>query len=298
MYQRNNTEQYKSYAINEVIRHYTSARIRERVGEEIELEVPLKIRKSKGALWILVILPGGYPSVRPIIQVINAKVTHKYIDDNFWVTHPVLKDWSRESGLLKAITTIHEEFDDQPPQLKKGVTPEMPGQKSSAKSMQLKKPDLKDLDDRIKNMSGEEIQTLIDDDEFLQDFFLQLDGVTEFCDQFAHIMKSYSQKAEENIKYKNELESHIKKHKDIFADYQDKRTAYENLKFQEQEIMEKFGPDKVEEALDNKISELEREAKQIKKEDMETDDFIEEYRLAKKKAIRYQLMKQKIFPDK
>jgi hypothetical protein len=179
-----NTNQHKdmikSYAVNEIIRKYTSARIRERTGQEVEIEVPLQISKSKGALWILVVLPDEYPQVRPIIQIINAQVTHKYIDDNFGVTHPVLENWDRHCSLIDAITQINQSFDKSPPQLRKGTSAKVPGGSSMTKKIKLTNPELRDFDKKMKDLSPEEIESILNDESFFTDFFLQLDGVEDF----------------------------------------------------------------------------------------------------------------------
>lgn len=295
MYTNQNKEMIKSYAINEVYRKYLNSRVRERVGEEVEVEVPLKISKSKGALWILVILLENYPEQAPIIQVINARVWHEYIDDAYRVRHPTLENWSRESSLVKAITEINEEFDKAPPQLKKGASSS--NTTAENKPVNLVKPGLKDFDDKFNELDNDQIQQLIDDDVIFNDFYLNLDGVEEFIKGFGKIMKNYLKKWKENKKHKDEVDENIEKHTELYNEYKEKLSAYEELKEKEQEILDSFGPDKVEEAIDEKIKGLDKEAKRIKKEDMDIEDFIEKYRKAKKETIKYQLMKQKIFPE-
>lgn len=135
---------FKQYAINEVIATYKSTRIRQRKGEEVEVEVPLSISASKGSLWILVILPSRYPMQKPIIQILNATVTHKYIGRNYQINHPVLTNWTQQSSLLFAIRSINSEFDKCPPQLEKKVAKEeaKAPQEDQAKESLLKKPSL------------------------------------------------------------------------------------------------------------------------------------------------------------
>ena len=182
--------EFKSYAVNEIIAKYTTSRIREKSGDEIEVEVPLKIGKSKGALWILVILPQNYPSIKPIIQIINAKVQHEYIDDNYRVIHPILDEWNSNSSLIEVIETIHVSFDSNPPQLKKGTNAakaDALNKPQNLESLSLRKPNLADLDDRIKNMSSDEINTILNDETFFVDFFMELDGARDFYDDFVKI---------------------------------------------------------------------------------------------------------------
>lgn len=137
---------FKQYAVNEVVATYKSTRIRQRKGEEIEIEVPLSIAASKGSLWVLVILPARYPMQKPIIQILKAKVTHKYIGKNYQINHPVLTNWTQQSSLLFAIRSIHTEFDKTPPQLEKkaAMEEEKAPQEEIAKNSLLKKPQLED----------------------------------------------------------------------------------------------------------------------------------------------------------
>lgn len=295
-----NKEIIKSYAINELFRTYINVRVRERVAEEVEIEVPLKISKSKGALWMLVILPGNYPNQPPIFQIINAKVEHECIDDNFLVRHVVLDDWNNSSSLINAISSVHKEFEDAPPQLKKGVGSGHGGKSSSGhkkKHIPFKKPELKDFDEKVKDMGEDELQTLLDDDAFLNEFFLSLDGVEDFVKSFGEIMKG-NYKLAKNQKAKEELEEYHERNVELREKFDEKMEEYDALKEQEAEIMENFGPEKVEEALDEKIHGLEKQIKAIKKEDMDIDDFIDEYREAKKEMNKYVFMKQKIFSEK
>lgn len=111
---------FQTFSANEVKAIYRSSKPRPRTGDEFELEVPLTINKSKGALWVLVILPAKYPYQGPIIQVIKAKVVHKHLDSHMRVTHPCLDSWTNKSSLLDAVRTIHQEFNKDPPQLDKG----------------------------------------------------------------------------------------------------------------------------------------------------------------------------------
>ena len=206
-----NKEIIKSYAINELYMTYRNSRVRERVAEEVEIEVPLHIKKSRGALWLLVVLPANYPNQVPIFQIINAKVEHEYIDDSFIVRHPILEEWDSNSSLTKAVVKVNEDFDNDPPQLKKGVNPSMPNKKDAQKKLKFKKPELKDFEDKIKDMSDEEVQTLLEDEAFFNEFFLSLDGVEEFVKTFGEIMKQYYKKAEENIKTKEDMDEYLGK---------------------------------------------------------------------------------------
>ena len=77
----NNLQMFQNYSANEVRSVYKSSRLRPRTSDELELEVPLSIAASKGALWLRAILPAKYPYQAPIFQIIKAKVVHTHLDD-------------------------------------------------------------------------------------------------------------------------------------------------------------------------------------------------------------------------
>ena len=198
-----NSELLKSYAINEIIRKYPQTRVRERVREEVEIEVPLKISKSKGALWILVVLPNSYPQNAPLIQVINAQVEHKYIGHNFRIIHPVLENWTKDSSLWAAIDKINVEFDNSPPQLIKGSKASKATNKpakAKTQGLKLRLPKMSDLEEKLKNLSTEEATEITDDDEKFKEF------IQEFYDDFIKILIKMKSKSEENLKLKEQLE--------------------------------------------------------------------------------------------
>ena len=174
MYQRMNTSQnaelLKSYAVNELLRKYNMARIREKNGDNVQVEVPLKITKSKGALWVLVILPIDYPSMKPIIQIINAKVSHEFIDDDYKVVHPLLDEWNKNSSLSEVLSKIHEEFERDPPKLRKTSSESHKAKEKFRTAIMLKKPDLKDFETKIKELSNEELDSILNDETFFRDF--------------------------------------------------------------------------------------------------------------------------------
>mmetsp|Transcript_17039 Transcript_17039/g.19034 ORF Transcript_17039/g.19034 Transcript_17039/m.19034 type:complete len:96 (-) Transcript_17039:7-294(-) len=93
------------------------------------------------------------------------------------------------------------------------------------------------------------------------------------------------------------MDEYLDTNKELYGEYKEKKVEYDQLKEKEQEIKENFGQDKVEEALDERIKKMEKKVKKVKKEDLDVDDFIEDYREAKKGVLRYQLMKQKIFAE-
>ena len=146
-------------------------------------------------------------------------------------------------------------------------------------------------------MTDQELQTLLDDDEFLNEFFLGLDGAENFVKGFGEIMKGHYKQAEKNQKTKEDMNEYYERNKELYSIYQEKKEIYDELKEKEQEIKENLGAEKVEEALDDRIQELEKEVKRVKKDDLDIDEFIENYRVARKEVLKYQIMKQKIFPE-
>ena len=178
----NRSEMFKQYAVNEVVNSYKSTRIRQRKGEEVEIEVPLAIKASKGSLWILVILPGRYPYQKPIVQILNAKVTHAFIGKNYQINHPAIVNWSQQSSLLFAIRAIHSEFDKTPPQLEKKAAEEekkAPEEAKVKKSMLLQKPSCEDAIADLSKLTNEQLQKLLDDEQAFEDYFLNIKGVKE-----------------------------------------------------------------------------------------------------------------------
>jgi myosin heavy subunit len=246
---------FKQYAVNEVVATYKSTRIRQRKGEEIEIEVPLSISASKGNLWVLVILPARYPIQKPIIQILNAKVCHKFIGKNYQINHPMVANWTQQSSLLFALKSIHSEFDKCPPQLEKKAANEE--QKASEvanakKSLLFKKPSLADATLDLEKLSNEELQKLSDNDEAFEKYFLQIKGVRELGESFSKLMKSLKSQAEENMKSKEEIDK-------LYSEYMEVRKEYEDLKEQEQEIMLKLSKENIINALEMKISDSQSE---------------------------------------
>eukprot|EP00345_Euplotes_harpa_P012447 CAMPEP_0168336500 /NCGR_PEP_ID=MMETSP0213-20121227/11580_1 /TAXON_ID=151035 /ORGANISM="Euplotes harpa, Strain FSP1.4" /LENGTH=182 /DNA_ID=CAMNT_0008341707 /DNA_START=196 /DNA_END=744 /DNA_ORIENTATION=+ len=181
------------------------------------------------------------------MQVINAQVAHEHIDDDFRIVHKLLDDWNENSSLLTVVKKIHEEFEKDPPKLKKGTTPQSSSKKQQKPLLNIKKPELKDLDEKLKNMSGEEINSILDDDVFFQDFFMNLEGVKEYWASLASLIYNMK-KANENLKAKAELDKLIEN--EIEEEYNNHKEMYEFLKIKEKEILEKFSPENIIEALD------------------------------------------------
>ena len=239
----NKSEMFKQYAVNEVIGTYKSTRIRQRKGEEAEIEVPLSISASKGNLWVLVILPARYPVQKPIIQILNAKVTHKYISPhNYQINHPVLTNWSQQSSLLFAIRSIHADFDKHPPQLeKKSQVEEEKFAGSSQKDQNgvfLHKPSLEEACEQLPKMTTEELQKLLDDEKAFEEYFLKIKGVRELSDTFTKLMQSLKSQAEENMKTKEDIDK-------LYEEYLEVRKEHDSLKEQEQEIMMKLSKENI-----------------------------------------------------
>ena len=153
---------------------YRSSRLRPRTGEELELEVPLTINKSKGALWVLVILPAKYPYQAPLIQIIKAKVVHKHLDSHMGITHPLLDNWTNKSSLLDVIRTVHQEFNSSPPQLDRG---QAKAEEAKQKATFIQKPDMGEIKDQLSALSQQEMETLLSDNAFFEDYFNNLKGV-------------------------------------------------------------------------------------------------------------------------
>ena len=164
------SELLKSYAVNELLRKYNMARIRDKSGDNTQVEVPLKITKSKGALWVLVILPIDYPAMKPIFQIINAKVSHEFIDDDYKIVHPSLDDWNKNSSLCETLAKIHEEFESDPPKLRKSSQESHKVKEKFRTAIMLKKPELKDFEEKVKELSNDELDLILNDEMLLSNF--------------------------------------------------------------------------------------------------------------------------------
>lgn len=268
---------FKQYAVNEVIGTYKHTKVRARKGEEAEIEVPLKISASKGNLWVLVILPARYPIQKPIIQILNAKVSHKYIGKNYQISHPVLTNWTQQSSLLFAIRSIHSEFDKTPPQLvKDGDDEEVKSAAPRSKTASLlQNQNFDEVCTQLEGMSNDELQSLLNED------------MSTFTDN----IKVIRSQAEENMKLKDDIEK-------LYEQYLEIREEYDQLKDQEQQIMMKLSKENIIHALDNKIDENRAKCEEAKGKftggDIDFDDYIGEYRKALEQVHKYEIIKQKL----
>lgn len=290
----NKHEMFKQYAVNEVISQYKSTRIRQRKGTEVEIEVPLQISASKGSLWILVILLDRYPVQKPIMQVLNAKVAHKYIGSNYQINHPTLTNWSQQSSLLFAIKSINSDFDKNPPQLEKKAAMEeqkMPEQEQAKKSVLFNRINVDDATEGLTKLSNDELQNLLDDESAFEDYFLNVKGVKELGSSFSKLMESLKSQAEENMKSKEKIDS-------LYAEYAAVRQEYEELKEQEQEILKKVSKENIVNLLKDKVDENTQAWKDAKAKfeagDLEFEEYIKEYRKSMEKVHKYNTELQKL----
>ena len=164
------SELCKSYAVDEILRKYSMARVRDQSGYNTQVEVPLKITKSKGALWVLIILPIDFPEMKPIFQIINAKVTHKIIDNDYKVVHPSLDEWNKNSSLFETLKKIHDVFESEPPILKKNSSESQKVKEKLKTTIILKKPELKDFDEKVMELSNDELGMILNDEMLLGSF--------------------------------------------------------------------------------------------------------------------------------
>lgn len=290
----NKNEMFKQYAVNEVLATYKHTRVRQRRGEEVEIEVPLSIAASKGSLWVLVMLPARYPMQRPIIQIMNAKVSHKYIGKNYQVNHPVIVNWTQQSSLLFAIRSIHTEFNKTPPQLEKKAAMEeekRPEEERKKESLFNYKPSMESALQDLDKLDNDQLQTLLSDNDEFEAYFLKIKGVRELGESFATLMDSLKAQAEENMRSKEEIEK-------LYQEYLAVRGEYEELKEQEQMIMNRLSKDNIVAALDMKIEESQAKQDEAKEKftsgDLDFDDYIYAYRKALEKVHKYEIIKSKI----
>jgi hypothetical protein len=291
----NKNEMFKQYAVNEVISHYKNTRIRQRKGPEVEIEVPFSISASKGSLWVLVILLDRYPVQKPIVQILNATVAHKYIGKNYQINHPVLTNWSQQSSLLFALRSIHGEFDKSPPKLEQKVAMEEQKKQveheEAKKSVLFQRVTLDNATAGLNNLSNDELQNLLKDEKAFEDYFLNVKGVKELGDNFSKLMSSLKTQAQDNIKAKSEIDK-------LYGEYTVVRKEYEDLKTQEQEAMKKVSKSYILECLDSKIDENSKLCKDLKTQfeagDIDFDQYIRDFRKTREKEHKYDIIKSKI----
>jgi hypothetical protein len=131
------------------------------------------------------------------------------------------------------------------------------------KQVKIVRPSLANLDSLLKDLSDDQIKSILEDEYFFNDFFLQLEGVEDFCEAFGEILSNYVSRAKQNLKIENDLNDHIETHKNFYKEYKEDRKEYESLKSKEQDIKDKFGEDKVRKTLNDRIHELENDLEDI-----------------------------------
>ena len=79
-------------------------------------------------------------------------------------------------------------------------------------------------------MKEDEIQTLLDDDEFFESAFLNFDGVREHGENFAKVMKNLQNQAQENMKLKEKVDSEVVQHEIKYAEFEQAQAEFDKLK--------------------------------------------------------------------
>ena len=125
-----------------------------------------------------------YPYQAPVIEVVKAQVCHRYLDDNMWVTHPALKNWTQKSSLLDVIKQIHREFNSGPPQLaKSGASTE-----EAKVDNVIQKPDISNVERNLATKSEDELKCLVQYENNFEEFFNQLPEVKAIETNFNKVM--------------------------------------------------------------------------------------------------------------
>ena len=208
-----------------------------------------------------VILPGKYPYQAPICQIIKAKVVHKFLDDQMRVVHQSLVNWDPKTSLVQVIKEIHREFNDEPPKLKKTDSSKKVEEQKQATLIQ--KPDMDQIDKAIKQLSQDQMKTLLEDDEFFNDYFVGLPGVETLSTNVATIMKGLHSQAEENLKAKQQLETEIEQHDVLYSEYEALAREHEKLKAQKEKIMGKFSSANIVSAVKERKAEADQNEKEL-----------------------------------
>lgn len=294
----NNLQMFQTYSVNEVRSIYRQARLKPRTGDELEMDVPLQIQSSKGALWVSVILPAKYPYQCPIISILKAKVVHQFIDDHLRVTHPLLTNWTQKSSLLEIIKQVHNEFNKQPPKLAAKAAAKQQQQEAKKGGTLIQKPDINKIYKQLEQLGEEEMQTLVDDDDFFNDYFINLDGVKELGTNFSKIMDSLKSQAEENLQGKENVDNEIQAHEELYERYEAISEQFEDLKAKEQSIMKNLSKANITSAINEKIAQGENEDKKILKNfksgDLDIEDYVEQYRKNHEELAKYKIILKKV----
>ncbi|CAI2378171.1 unnamed protein product [Moneuplotes crassus] len=224
---------------------------------------------------MLVVLPARYPEQRPIMQIIKAKVSHRYIGENYQIYHPSLDNWTQQSSLLFAIRAIHSEFDRVPPQLAYDEEVKFgAGLDSKGEPMRYSK-NFEQICDQLEGMTNQELKDLLNED----------------MDTFTDNIQGIKTQAEENLRLKDEIE-------ESYENYLKIRKEYDSLKEQEQEIMMKLSKENIIAALDNKIDENREKCDQSKESfvagEIQFNEYMNEYRKALEQVHKFEIIKQKL----
>lgn len=269
------------------------SKIKPRTDDHLEMEVPLQINSSKGALWILVILPAKYPYQAPLIQVAKAKVVHRYLDANMRVIHPSLNDWTQKSNLLSAIKQIHDSFNSDPPKLAQKAS-----ETEERKGYFIQKPDLSAVLKDVQNFEVDELKTLNDDEDFFFDYFNNLDGVKELGANFSKILEGLKTQASENIEEKKKVDNEINQYECLYSEYEHVSEEYAKLKEQEQEIKNNLSKENILKALKDKRARFEKIQAEIQEaynsESISLDAYIHRFKENRKEIAKYNIIISKV----
>ena len=153
------------------------------------------------------------------------------------VNHPALVDWNPKSSLLHAIKEVHKVFNENPPKLAKKEQKAAEEQKSATL---IQKPDLDEIQKQVKRLDENQMKTLLEDDEFFNDYFIELPGVDSLSKNFASIMQGLHSQAEENLKAKEQLDQEIENHDVLYSEYEELAKEHEKLKSTKDKIMGKL----------------------------------------------------------
>lgn len=134
------------------------------------------------------------------------------------------------------------------------------------------------IKEKLAELSQDEMQTLINDDTFFEDYFNGLPGVKELGENFAKIMGGLKVQAEENLKNKEKIDEEIKEHETLFEEHEAIKREFEKLKEKEQKIMSNLSNDNIASALRERKARFEEEEKQIidqfKDGTLDFDDYV------------------------
>ena len=146
----------------------------------------------------------------------------------------------------------------------------------------------------IQSMSEDEIGTLLDDEIFFDNAFVNFEGVKELGENFAKVMANLKRQAEANLELKEKVDTEVEAHDQKYREYEKAQAVYQSLKEKEKG----FSSDVIVKAINEKLAEFQNEESDIlkgfKSKDLNLEEYVEAYRKNSEEIAKYSMIKRKI----